>query len=82
MGFEFYLTLSEPEARALNELTKYGVDSFLRGFYGDASKSTIDSHKEGFTSLFNSIKSEIPKHLKRVDDTRKTFIDGNPNKEQ
>ena len=80
MQFSVFMKLTEPEARALKELTVFGFDNFVKVFYEHLGKSTMQPHEEGLKSLFESIKNEIPKHLSRIDKTKKTFLENNPNK--
>lgn len=66
-------TVSEEEARALNALTVYGFKQFTEVFYEKLGVTYMKPHHKGLESLFNTIKKEIPKHLVRMDNTRKTF---------
>ena len=79
MTFSVHMKMTESEARALNELTISGYDAFLKVLYEHLGKSTMQPHEGGLKSLFESIRKEIPKHLKRINDTKKTFQDKNPN---
>lgn len=80
MEFSVFMKLREPEARALHELTVYGFDAFKKVFYEHLGSHTMKPQEEGLKSLFDSIRKEIPKHLSRIDKTKKIFIDENPNK--
>jgi hypothetical protein len=50
------LILSETEARALNEITAFGHESFLNMFYNKLGKSCMEPHEKGVVSLFETIK--------------------------
>lgn len=73
MTFEVTLDLSEAEARGLEGITKYGSSAFLEVFYRQLGKSYLKPYEEGIISLFDTIRSQLPPHLSRIDDTRKTF---------
>jgi hypothetical protein len=70
---EIGIRLTEQEARALNAITEYGTESFIDTFYKYLGKSALKPHEEGLKSLFESIKKELPQHLKRADDAWKTL---------
>lgn len=80
MQFSVFLNLQESEARALHELTVYGFEAFKEVFYKHLGSYTMKPNEEGLKSLFESIHKEIPAHLHRIDETKKTFITKNPNK--
>jgi hypothetical protein len=67
------LELTEEEAIALNEMTKYGIDSFLKGYYKFLGKHYMQPFEGGMRSLFKTIDSELPPHLKRIADAREIF---------
>lgn len=69
------LQLTEVEARALKELTVFGTEPFLKVFYEKLGKTSLQSHEKGIISLFETIKSELPKHLNKADKVRKILID-------
>lgn len=64
------LKLTEVEARALEAIVGYGIDPFLETFYKHLGKAYLQDHEAGAISLFNTVREEIPKHLKRADDAR------------
>lgn len=65
------LLLTEEEVRALSVLPSYGTDSFLECFYTKLGKHYLSPHEKGLRSLFETIKKELPKHLKKADEVRK-----------
>ncbi len=67
------LVLTEDEAVALNEMTKYGIRPFLEGYYKHLGKHYMQPHEQGMRSLFRTIDSELPPHLKRIADAREIF---------
>lgn len=64
------LELTEVEARALEAITVYGTKSFLDYFYRDLGKHYLQPHEKGVYSLFETIKSELPKHLNKANEIR------------
>ena len=64
------LVLSEQEARALLQIVQYGTKSFLEVFYKHLGKCDLQDHEDGVKSLFETIKTELPQHLNKMDDTR------------
>jgi len=64
------LLLSESEARALMAITEYGSKSFLEYFYTNLGKSGLEPHENGLITLFETIRSELPSHLRKIDDVR------------
>lgn len=69
------LQLTEVEARALKELTVFGTEPFLKVFYEKLGKTSLQRHEKGIISLFETIRSELPKHLNKADKVRKILID-------
>lgn len=49
------MTLSEAEAGALDALTGYGIDSFLKVFYEHMGKAYLQKYEAGLRSLFDSV---------------------------
>ena len=70
--FEFQVTLrlNETEARALLEITAYGSENFLHVFYKNLGQDGLRPHEKGVHSLFDLLRVELPKHLKKFDDMR------------
>lgn len=67
LEFNITLKLSLSEARALNEMVKYGSKTFLEGYYKHLGKSYLQPFESGVTSLFETVKSELPYKLHNVD---------------
>ena len=68
--YEVTMTLTEIEARALKELTGYGLKEFLRVFYSQLGRSYLEPYEAGVRSLFDSIPSQIGPELKIIDNMR------------
>lgn len=60
------LELSEQEAAALNEMTKYGIAAFLKGYKKCLGSHYIRPHEKGLTSLFETIDKSLPKELLKL----------------
>lgn len=73
MEFQVILRLTEIEARALEGLTGYSMDDFIKVFYEKLGKHYLGPHEKGLRSLFKTIREEIPSHLSRFDEARKIF---------
>jgi len=67
IDFQVTLTLNEAEARMLVEMTGYGADPFLRGYYKVLGKSYMRPHEAALKTFFSSIKSVLPSELNRID---------------
>lgn len=70
---EVTLTLNESEVRAIDGLTGYDVDSFLKCFYQHMGRHYLEPHEHGLRSLFASVREIIPSQIRRIDAARATF---------
>jgi len=61
------LTLSVEEAKALNEITGYGIEPFLKGYKEKLGSHYIDKHEKGMRSLFGTIKTSLPKEINKAE---------------
>lgn len=59
------LTLSE--ARALNEITSYNVNDFLKIFYQHVGKSYLHPHEAGVIQLFKTAKELLGSEINKAD---------------
>lgn len=75
--FEAKMTieLTESEARALNEMTKYGIKSFIEGYRKCLGSHYIDPHIDGLTSLFETIDKTLPNEIYELDKCKKAIDD-------
>jgi len=67
------LVLTEEEAIALNEMTKYGIKAFLAGYYKCLGKYYMEPHERGMRSLFKTVDRELPQHINRINRAREMF---------
>lgn len=74
IAVDITIRLTESEARALDALAGYGVDSFLEVFY-KLGRAYMEPHEGGLRSLFCAIRGHggIPGVLSRIDDARAVF---------
>lgn len=74
---KFTIELTEIEAKALNEMTKYGIEAFLKGYKKCLGSHYIAPHERGLRDLFVTIGSTLPREIKKLDDIKKaiSFID-------
>lgn len=73
LDLDVALVLTEPEVRALDALTGYGVKSFLEVFYERMGEYYLKPHEDGLRSLFDTVRSELPPILKRLDAAKTAF---------
>ena len=60
LDIKITLEMTLDEAIALKEITGYGVDAFLEGYYKQLGKHYLQPHEKGVRSLFNTIKENLP----------------------
>ncbi len=68
------IELSEIEVRALMKIAQYGANPYMEWFKTHLSKYELVGLESGVQSLFNTIRGELPKHLKKVEEARKILI--------
>lgn len=71
------LELTEAEAKALNEMTKYGIKPFLDGYKKYLGSHYIAPHEKGLTSLFETIDQSLPHELHKLEKYKKAICDAN-----
>lgn len=67
------LDLTEEEARALDAIVGYGPKLFIEWFYKTHGKHYLKPHENAMRSLFETLRSELPKHLNNFDKARRVF---------
>lgn len=73
---EIVLVLTEEEAGALDALTGYGIDPFIKAFYENMGKSYMVPYESGLRSLFKSVRELVSPELQRAQEIRKSFKEG------
>ena len=68
--FTINLTLTKGEAQALDAIVGYGVEPFLKVFYEKMGKAYLEPHEKEMRNLFNRIKSDLPKEIKKISDAQ------------
>lgn len=72
------LHLTEVEAAALEAITGYGVEAFLKVFYPKLGEVYLRPHEAGVKSLFATINRDVPHALRRFKAARLAFMMPNP----
>lgn len=67
------MLLNESEMRALDALTGYDIEEFLKVFYEKMGQSYLKPHESGLRSLFKAVRTEIPPILERARKARAAF---------
>lgn len=67
------ITFGESELRALDAMTGYGVEAFLKVFYEKLGKSYMQPHEQGLRDLFAAIGPPVGKALHDVNQIRNTL---------
>ncbi|MES2973339.1 MAG: hypothetical protein V4757_07005 [Pseudomonadota bacterium] len=67
------IRISEAEAGALDALTGYGIDAFIRVFYKQMGETYMKPFEPGLRSLFKAVRDEIPQFLHNAKRARKAF---------
>lgn len=75
LDIKINLELTLAEAMALKEITGYGVDAFLKGYYKQLGKSYLEPHEKGVRSLFNTVKENLPQKIYNADKIIKAVSD-------
>lgn len=67
------IEISEEEARAINEMTCYGTDQFIKAFYENLGKSYMEKHERGLRSFLDSARAQIGGIVSQITEARKIF---------
>ena len=73
MKLNLAIELSEEEVRALYEITRYDVESFLKVFYEKMGKAYLEKYQTGVRTFFNSFTREAGPWLTKADEAREVF---------
>ena len=73
--FKVDLRLTEVEARALDGLTRYGFEAFLKVFKEKLGTAYIRDHEAGLKSFFDTVRSDIIPALHDVDEAKRAISD-------
>lgn len=71
--FEMVFTITESEARALDALSGYGSDAFMKFFYEHMGKYYMEPHDAGMRSFLDSIRGTVSGHIAQCDAARAAF---------
>lgn len=67
VDFTVTMQMTVAEARALEEITKYGAKAFLEGYYKQLGKSYLQPYEKDVIKLFETIKEQLPQQVYKVD---------------
>lgn len=73
VSMELVVTLDEEEVRALDGLTGYGDDAFIKHFKESLGAHYIRDHEQGLRRFFKTIREIVPGYLNQVDKARDVF---------
>lgn len=65
------ITFGESELRALEAMTGYGIEGFLKVFYEKCGRHYMQPHEQGLRDLFATIAKPVGQALGQVDECRK-----------
>jgi hypothetical protein len=74
LNFEVVLQLTEEEARALDALAGYEINSFLQAFYTNLGESYMKPHEKGLITLFEDARNYLRPILSKMDETKKNLM--------
>lgn len=78
INLDVSIKLTESEVRALDALAGYGADAFLTEFYQKMGRHYMEPHEAGLRSLFDTIRSELPPIMRRLDAAKQAFSMADP----
>lgn len=67
------ITFNEQELRALEAITSYGHESFLRVFYTHMGTTYLAPYEKGIIELFESIRNQAPPILNKLKMAQEAF---------
>lgn len=70
---KYVLEINADEAGALDAISGYGVDQFLKVFYEHMGESYLKRHEAGFRSLLETVRGMLPGSLERLHAARQVF---------
>lgn len=70
---EVLIKLKEEEVRALDALTGYNDDAFIKTFYEHLGRHYMEPHEQGLRTFFKSIRDIVPGIIHKTDEARKLF---------
>lgn len=74
IDISFHAKFTEPEARALVAITRFGIDDFLERFYNTLGKEDLKPNENGLRLLWSTADG-LGSQLKYADDLHKMVND-------
>jgi len=65
--------IDEEEAQALNVLSQYGDEAFVKAFAEKLSPESMRLHNKGLRKFLKSCRETIPNILEKTEQARRTF---------
>lgn len=62
--------VDESEARALDAMSGYGDDAFVKAFYDNLGKAYMQEHEAGLRRFLSTIRNVVGPALSQVDEAR------------
>lgn len=67
------MLLTKGEALALDAIVGYGIEPFLKVFYEHMGKAYLQPHEKEMKKLFERVKSELPREVKKIETAQKAI---------
>ena len=74
--YQCTLRLTEDEMRALDALTGYGFQPFVKKFYEKLGRHYLGPYEKGLQQFFDKVRTEGVRQLKVIDSARKMLKGG------
>ncbi len=73
VSLDVVISLTEDEAGALQAISAYGDDIFIRKFYDEVGRSCLEPHEKGLRSLLTACSEQLGVLLAKAQAARKVF---------
>ena len=70
---KFSFEIDEEEAQALNAISQYGDDAFIKAFAEKLSPESMRLHQKGLRKFLKSCRESIPHVLEKTESARREF---------
>lgn len=74
VNLQVAFVVDESEARALEALAGYSIDSFIETFYVKMGRSYLQPYEKGLRTFLASINSVVKPALRQIDEARGVFV--------
>lgn len=66
LDVHYDLTLTEPEAKALEAIAGYNIEDFLNLFYKGMGRAYLEPYEQGLRCLFAGVRNLLPGQFDRA----------------